>query len=135
MSLDHGSGEMQGQVVIGQFQGRQLTDLTLQQLLSLWQECQQDAQSAAVLEAYMDRTHNDWREAPFQENDSSDFGNKQSSTQEAYEILGLQSGASQADIKAAHRRLIQRLHPDHGGSSYLAARINWAKDVLLSGRS
>jgi hypothetical protein len=133
MSLDHSSGDMQGQVVMGQFQGRHLTDLTLQELLTLWQECQQDAQSAAVLETYLDRTHDNWREAPFQEDDSPGAAQPKSSTQEAYEILGLQPGASKADIKAAHRRLIQRLHPDHGGSSYLAARINWAKDVLLRG--
>jgi hypothetical protein len=132
MTLDHASGVMQGQVVTGHFQGRQLDDLTLQELLSLWQECQQDAQSAAVLETYLDRTHENWREAPFQENHTSDAPQPKSSTQEAYEILGLQPGASKADIKTAHRRLIQRLHPDHGGSSYLAARINWAKDVLLN---
>lgn len=137
MSLDHHSGNMQGQVVMGQFQGRQLTDLSLRELLFLWQECQQDPQSAAVLETYLDRTHDNWRETPFQEQDNPDTAQPKSSTQEAYEILGLQPGASKVDIKAAHRRLIQRLHPDHGGSSYLAARINWAKDVLLrsSGRS
>lgn len=135
MSLDHTSGDMQGQVVMGQFQGRYLNDLTLRELLCLWQECQQDAQSAAVLETYLDRSHADWRETPFQEHDSPDAAQPKSSAQEAYEILGLQPGASKADIKAAHRRLIQRLHPDHGGSSYLAARINWAKDVLLGSRS
>lgn len=132
MSLDHNSGDMQGQIVMGQFQGRHLSDLTLQELLSFWQECQQDPQSVAVLETYLDRTHENWRETPFQENHTPGAAAPKSSTQEAYEILGLQPGASKADIKAAHRRLIQRLHPDHGGSSYLAARINWAKDVLLN---
>jgi hypothetical protein len=132
MSLDHNSGDMQGQILMGQFQGRHLSDLTLQELLSFRQECQQDPQSVAVLETYLDRTHENWRETPFQENHTSGPAGPTSSIEEAYEILGLQPGASKADIKSAHRRLIQRLHPDHGGSSYLAARINWAKDVLLN---
>ncbi len=51
--------------------------------------------------------------------------------QEALDILGLREGASKADIRAAHRRLMLAAHPDHGGSDWLAARINQARDVLL----
>ena len=52
---------------------------------------------------------------------------------EALAVLGLADAASEEDIKAAHRRLIQRMHPDVGGSADLAARINRAKDILLDG--
>jgi hypothetical protein len=132
MSLRHDSGEMEGTVLAGQFSGRLLVHLRLEELLTLWRECQADPQSVAVLEAYLDRTQGpDWREY---------LGGRQEAgartpvmdRQEAYEILGLPPGATAQAIKAAHRRLMQRVHPDHGGSTYLAARINQAKAVLLS---
>lgn len=127
MSLDHATGEMSGTVLTGDFAGATLDGLSVQQLLHLWQECQSDTQSVAVLEAYLDRIHGSaWREhgrqeAPANTND----------VQEACNILGVKPGATPEQIKAAHRRLMQRMHPDHGGSEYLAARINWARDFLL----
>jgi hypothetical protein len=132
MTLQHASGVMEGTVLIGRFSGRLLRQLTLEELLTLWQECQVDPQSAAVLEAYLDRTQGqDWREYRHHRQESTSHTTAMD-RQEAYEVLGLPPGATVEAIKAAHRRLMQRVHPDHGGSNYLAARINQAKAVLLN---
>jgi hypothetical protein len=134
MELDHATGMMSGRVLEGRFAGRTLRDLSLQNLLDLWRDCQSDAQSLAVLEAYLDRhAEAGWRERLRDTGPTAD-SNRDSGVMdraEAYQILGLQPGASREDIQAAYRRLIQRVHPDHGGSSYLAARLNQARDVLL----
>ena len=134
MTLDHATGAMSGEVREGCFAGRALSALSRQELLALWRECQADPQSAAVLEAYLDRhAESNWRDglrdaeadaAPPAASDAMDCA-------EAYQILGLSPGATPAEIQAAYRRLIQRLHPDHGGSAYLAARLNQARDLLL----
>ncbi len=130
MELDHATGAMSGQVLEGRFAKRSLRDLRLQDLLELWRECQLDSQSVAVLEAYLDRHANpDWRER-LREADVDKVSGAMDRT-EAYQVLGLQPGANREEIQAAYRRLIQRVHPDHGGSSYLAARLNQARDVLL----
>ncbi len=131
MSLDHDSGVMNGEVLEGRFKGQQLSDMSVDDLLELLNECQaQEAQSAAILETYLDRTHGDqWRQ---------ESGNKRSpassamTPEEAYEVLGLAAGAREKEVVEAHRRLMQKLHPDRGGSTYLAAKLNQAKDTLLS---
>ncbi len=134
MTLDHDTGAMTGVVREGRFQGRQLDELGLEDLVELWRDCRAaDAQSAAVLEAYLDRTQGEeWRQAA-----GSGPGPRSASTgmsrEEAYEILGLAPNASKKEIHDAHRRLMQQVHPDHGGSNYLAAKINQAKDLLLGG--
>ena len=134
MTLDHVSGVMTGTVREGRFAGRSLQDLTRPELLELWRECQPDPQSTAVLEAYLDR-HVDagWRnQADTERKDRTQAtANDHMDRAEAYRVLGLQSGAGRDEIQAAYRRLIQRVHPDQGGSSDLAARINQARDVLL----
>lgn len=133
MVLDHDSGAMHGEVLEGRFKGRGLAELSLPELLMLHAECQaEDAQSLALLETYLDRAHGDaWREAATGGDQS---GKAASMTrEEAYEILGLDKGADENEIREAHRRLMQKIHPDHGGSNYLAAKINQAKDLLLSG--
>ena len=136
MTLDHDSGEMDGEVLEGRLTGRRLSGLTPEEMLALWRECRaKDPQSAAVLEAYMDRSLGDsWREAAA-ENGQGGPGPRPGgdmSEEEAWETLGLEPGADRDEIIEAHRRLMQRVHPDHGGSNYLAAKINQAKDLLLA---
>ncbi|NCA71814.1 MAG: molecular chaperone DnaJ [Sphingobacteriia bacterium] len=135
MRLDHASGAMDGLVLEGPFKGRQLADLALDELmrmLELYREA--DSQSAAVLEAYLDRERgSDWRhQDPGGGHAASPPGHGPRLTKsEAWSILGLTPGADAATIRAAHRRLMQRLHPDRGGSDFLAAQINEAKRLLL----
>ena len=135
MTLDHDSGEMSGEVLDGRFAGRRLEQLDLAELVELWRECRaEDAQSAAVLEAYLDRTQGEaWREAAGAApgGNGAATGGGSMTRDEAYGILGLEPGANEAEIREAHRRLMQKIHPDHGGSNYLAAKINEAKDLLL----
>lgn len=143
MVLDHDSGAMDGEVREGPFVGRRLSDLAVRQLLQLLAVVTaSDPESARVLEAYLDRDHPDWRQAAREEKDAAsgdgDFGDERGPAEagrmnrrEAYDILGLEPGADEADIKAAHQRLIASLHPDKGGSNYLAAKINQARQVLL----
>lgn len=140
MWLDHDSGEMSGRILDGPMAGRDLVDLTDDEFIDLLQYCRQrDTESARLLETYLDRRFGEaWRrDDPGQTagGDSQDqatgSGNGRMTDTEAYEILGLQPGASRDDIIQAHRRLMQRLHPDRGGSPYLAARINAARSHLL----
>ena len=136
MTLDHDSGEMHGEVLMGRFSGRRLDELELEQLVALWQDCRRDdAQSAAVLEAYLDRAHGEaWREmAGIGSGEGAAAAAGGAMTRdEAYNILGLEPGATAEAIREAHRRLMRQVHPDHGGSNYLAAKINEAKDLLLA---
>ena len=134
MILDHDTGEMDGMVLGGSFEGRQLGAMTDEDLMALAAEVRDDGESAQLLEAYLDRRMPGWRDHA-----EADSGPRQSGAanagamteQEAYQILGLEPGAGVADIRKAHRSLMQRVHPDLGGSSFLAQRINEAKDFLL----
>jgi hypothetical protein len=128
MTLDHDSGDMDGEVLNGDFAGRRLSDLSLSELLALLRGCR-DAESATVLEAYLDRYHADtWRAA---EAGEADFADQAMTREQAYRILGLKPGAGDQEVRQAHRRLMLKNHPDRGGSTYIAAKINQAKEVLL----
>lgn len=131
MTLDHDSGTISGRVLRGRFAGREIGELGFEDLVELLAECRQhDEQAARLIESYLDRTGpEDWRERARGAAGAAPSGPMTS--EEAYEILGLEPGATAEEIKDAHRRLIQKIHPDHGGSSYLAAKINRAKEVLL----
>ncbi len=136
MTLDHDSGEMNGRVLEGRYAGEDLQSLSLEQLLELLaQYNKQDEESAALLRAYLDRVHGDsWQQREQAQADTRAGGfSGNMSRHEAYDILGLGDGASEEQIVEAHRRLMQKLHPDRGGSTFLAAKINQAKDLLLGG--
>jgi len=126
--IDHATGDVGGRVVRGRFAGRGLDMLADGDLLELQAECAGDADSLRVLESYLDRRLGaGWRTAQ-----SRPHGPRTDMTRdEALAILGLATGATEEEVRAAHRRLILRVHPDAGGSADLAARINRAKDVLL----
>ncbi|HZU89434.1 MAG TPA: DnaJ domain-containing protein [Stellaceae bacterium] len=136
MTLDHDSGAMSGTILSGRFAGMRLDELGIAELLTLLRECRaEDEEGARLVEAYLDRLHPDWRDewrsdrpgAGAARPAAGDIG-----VAEAYAILGLAPGAGVAEIKEAHRRLMSKLHPDHGGSDYLATQINRARDVLLA---
>lgn len=131
MSLDHDSGVMNGEVLEGRFKGQQLSHMNVNDLLELLNECRvPDPQSATILETYLDRTHGDhWR---YESGNGQPPASSAMTRDEAYEVLGLTSGATEEEVIEAHRRLMQKLHPDRGGSTYLAAKLNQAKDTLLS---
>jgi hypothetical protein len=125
--IDHGTGDVGGTVLKGRFAGRALDALSDPDLLDLHGECASDGDSLKILESYLDRRlGSDWRTKRAPRAPGVDM-----SREDALGVLGLAAGASDEEIRAAHRRLIQRVHPDVGGSADLAARINRAKEVLL----
>jgi DnaJ-domain-containing protein 1 len=132
MTLDHDSGGLAGQIVAGPYAGRSLDELDLPQLAAMMTGF--DAESTALLESYLDRRFPAWRQDA---QGNAARGNGRPATggkmtdEEAYQILGLQPGAGRDEIGRAHRALMKKLHPDQGGSTYLAARVNEAKDTLL----
>lgn len=126
MRLDHDTGQMTGRVRRGRFSGRELGDLALIDLLDLRDEASGDTDSLALIEAWLDRAHPDWRSAA-----PPPPGSGPMTRVQALEVLGLAEGATEEEIRAAHRRLMASAHPDRGGSDWLAARINQARDVLL----
>lgn len=135
MDFDHRSGALGGHVLAGTFEGKALARLHWPQLRRLYGELAIDPESRQLLEAYLDGRFPAWRKNT---QPHVDRGHRvpprpgPMTKQEAYEVLGLEAGAAPADVRKAHRRLLQRLHPDLGRPSVLAVRIDKAKDVLLS---
>lgn len=135
MELDHDSGRLEGLVLAGRHVQKVLGSMTLPELWELYVDLSRDPESRQLLETYLDGRFPAWREdfdAHRGDRQGVAPGSGAMTEEEAYKILGLEAGASAADIRKAHRRLMQRLHPDLGGTSFLAARINEAKDVLLT---
>jgi hypothetical protein len=136
MSLDHDTGAMTGTVLAGRFAGMRLEELSPAHLYALLRECRAaDEEGARLVEAYLDRAHPEWRDEfgtdRGAEGAAASRGGGDMTIAEAYEVLGLEPGASEAAIRAAHHRLMLQLHPDHGGTDYLASKINRARDLLL----
>jgi len=131
VSLDISTGDLDGEVLDGAFEGQFLSKMTRDELLRLLQECNTDPRSVALLAAYLDRHHSGWRAQTGSDAPHETPSEQGMSTVEAYDILGLEPDASEKAIVQAHRRLIHKLHPDRGGSTYLATKINQAKDYLL----
>ncbi len=130
VTLDHDSGAIDGVIREGGYAGKRLSDLDRVQLTDLYEILKSDdPEGARLLDAYMARAYaGEW-----QEEGGSDgvYDSGYMTPKEAREILGVRSGASAEEIKAAHRNLMKKFHPDQGGSTYFAARLNEAKDLLL----
>jgi DnaJ-domain-containing protein 1 len=133
MELDQRTGAITGRVLRGPYAGRRIEDLDQAELIALWRQCvAEDESGARLLESYLDRLRPDWRQAAAGSGSGGGAGAPEVMTREqAYAILDLEPGASDEQIKEAHRRLMMKLHPDHGGSTFLAAQINRAKEFLL----
>ncbi|WP_340150238.1 DnaJ domain-containing protein [uncultured Sneathiella sp.] len=134
-TLNHDSGEMDATILQGQFKDRELSSLTRAELGEFHQEAIGDEQTIAILESFISRK---FGEDSSEDNTSQSEGSRRTSSdsgpmtrKEAFEILELESNATVAEIKSAHRRLMKKFHPDHNGSDYMAAKLNEAKDLLL----
>lgn len=132
MTLDHDSGAVEGRITAGRFAGRDLIDLSEVETRALFEEIAADADSTTLLESWLDANRAGWREH-FEATAKAAGGTAGPADDdaEAYAVLGLEPGATADEIRAAHRELMKGVHPDHGGSSYLAAKINEARDRLL----
>jgi hypothetical protein len=128
MSLHHPSGHIDGEVLSGAHQGRLLSELSQAEIVGMHGTFD-DQDSKRLLETYLNRTWPDWRTA--NSGTGAPAADSAMNRQRALEVLGLDEMASEQDIIDAHRRLMQKLHPDRGGSNYLAATLNEAKTTLL----
>jgi len=135
--LDHDTGEMDAEILQGEFKGARLSQLSLPQLQELSRSLDEDEQSAAILATFIERNFTDTEDTQGTYSGGGSKGNPNYNQQtgmsrsEAFEILELDPTANEGDIKASHKRLMKKFHPDHDGSAYMAAKLNQAKEVLL----
>jgi hypothetical protein len=134
MTLDHETGSIDGEILTGTFQGQVLSDLALDELLRFHAEVQNDEETVKLFATFLDSAHPDWRDQMEQSASRGEDApphSRQLSRDEAYRLLGLEAGSSEADIREAYHRLIKRVHPDLGGSAALTAQITEARNRLL----
>lgn len=133
MTLDHASGKMDGEIIAGEFSGKRLSELSTDELKRFYTDCTtSDPEAIRVLQAYVARERADWEDAPADQTTSEQAKLGDAITvREAYDILGLEPGATKDEVIQAHRSLMMQFHPDKGGSNYLASKVNDAKKILL----
>jgi hypothetical protein len=137
MTLDHDSGKIDGRILDGPREGQFLSDLTLNELLEYYRKIETDDETVKLLQIFLDSAQPNWRD---QHEEHSAHRREQSSPSgelrpdQAYEVLGLEPGCTDEDIRKAYHRLIKRVHPDSGGSAVLMAQVTEAKDKLLGSR-
>ena len=127
MRLDHESGDIYGEVLVGRYEGRALSDLSPIEIKELYLALK-ETESRRLLEAYADRYHPKILDPKAED---SNAVSPEMARGRALKVLGLSTGATKDEIVVAHRRLIQRMHPDRGGSNFLAAELNAAKKCLM----
>jgi phage FluMu protein gp41 len=130
MTLDHESGTIEGEVLNGPYSNRTLRSLSDSEVAELYHSLQEE-ESRRLLESYVERHRPNMGESEQSAENQQPTNESQMSIQRAADILGVDADAPRDEIVGAHRRLIQHLHPDRGGSSYLAAEINEARRILL----
>ena len=141
MTLDHTSGTMDGEILVGSLSGRQLQSLSLEELKDLYQYCEQhDAEASRLLMSFIARERADTWEGGVDNTQGGAQGNSQSGSStgssamdkgEAMALLGLEEPYTAKEVTQAHRSLMGKFHPDKGGNTYLATKLNTARDLLL----
>ena len=132
MKLDHATGSMDGYILQGRFEGKKISTLSSEEIREILREIVSDSDSVNLMHAYLERERPEWDIGTERNSgNQSEPLSSEMNEQQAFEILGLSPGASKREIVAAHKRLMQGVHPDRGGSTFLAAKINAAKDLLV----
>ena len=132
LTMNSQSGQINGTVLQGSFNGRLLSELSNDELSSFYQACEQhDPEALQLLQTYISRERKEWSGTQYQQSSNAAKIDDELSVREACDILGVKNDANKKMILEAYRALMRQLHPDKGGSNYLAAKVNAAKAVLL----